>query len=325
MQKSEYVHILLLNGTGKAKHITEKQLNQLHPKDGTIWIHLNISQQEAIQWLTQKSGLEKWALDTLKNTQESRPRSIIHKESLLLVVRSLNLTPRSEPDNLVFLRLFATANRLITVSMHPALDLTQINHAFKEGEGPLDINSLIDTVLDTTLNLISETISDLEDYLDDLEEQIITKNFNEHLSADLSEILRKCVIMRRYLAPERDALNTLTRQKTIWFNETLEQSAIDAYHRMERLIEDIDLIHERAHINEQALIHEATKHAQRNMYLLSVMATLFLPLSFITGLFGMNVGGIPLASSEKGLLIVSVIILFIGLLMLYLFKKLKWI
>lgn len=325
MTQSGLVHILLLDGNGKAKQITQKALNQWTTRQGTLWIHLNIAYPDALNWLNKKSGLEKWALEALSNVEESRPRSVVHGDNLLLVLRTLNLTPRSEPDDLVFLRLFATPHRLITVSMHPALDFKEITKSFEDNEGPIDINTLLDTVLDTSLNLISDTISDLEENLDDLEEQIIAEQINDHMSADLSEILRKCVVMRRYLSPEREALDALTRQKVSWFNDTMTQSAFDALHRMERIIEDIDLLHDRAHINQEALTNESNKRAQRNMYMLSVMATLFLPLSFITGLFGMNVGGIPLASSEMGLIIVTVIILLIGLFMLYVFKKLKWI
>jgi len=325
MTQSGLVHILLLDGNGKAKQITQKALNQWSEQQGTLWVHLNIAHPDALNWLNKKAGLEKWAQEALTNTEESRPRSVIHGDNLLLVLRTLNLTPRSEPDDLVFLRLFATSHRLITVSMHPALDFKEITKSFENNEGPTDINTLLDTILDTSLNLISDTISDLEDNLDDLEEQIIAGKINEHMSADLSEILRKCVVIRRYLSPEREALNALTRQKTNWFNEIMGQSAFDAWHRMERIIEDLDLLHDRTHINQEALTNEANKRSQRNMYMLSVMATLFLPLSFITGLFGMNVGGIPLSSSEMGLMIVTIIILLIGLFMLYIFKKLKWI
>lgn len=325
MKQSGLVHILLLDGNGNAKQISQKTLNRWTPKQGTLWVHLNITHQNALKWLQKNAGLEKWALEALSNTAESRPRSVVHGDNLLLVLRTLNLTPRSEPDDLVFLRLFATPHRLITVSMHPALDFKEIAKSFEENEGPIDINTLVGTVLDTSLNLISDTISDLEDNLDDIEEQIIAEQINDHMSADLSEILRKCVVMRRYLSPEREALDTLTRQKISWFNETMIQTTFNALHRMERIIEDIDLLHDRTHINQEALTNEANKRAQRNMYMLSVMATLFLPLSFITGLFGMNVGGIPLASSEMGLIIVTILILLIGLFMLYIFKRLKWI
>ncbi len=325
MPESGLVHILLLDGTGNAKQISQKELAHWDASQGIVWLHLNLSYGDALDWLHQKSGLEKWALEVLANTTESRPRSMVHNNALLLVLRTLNLTPRSEPDDLVFLRLFATQNRLISVSMHPALDFREITKSFAQNEGPSNIGDLIDTILDTTLNLISDTISDLEDYLDDLEEQIIACKITDHMSADLSEILRKCVVMRRYLSPEREALESLSRQKADWFDSQMGQNALDGLHRLERMIEDIDLMHDRARINQEALQNESIKRAQRNMYMLSVMATLFLPLSFITGLFGMNVGGIPLASSEMGLVIVTIIILFSGLFMLYIFKKLRWI
>lgn len=63
MTQSGLVHILLLDGNGKAKQITQKALNQWTTRKGTLWIHLNIAYPDALNWLNKKSGLEKWALE----------------------------------------------------------------------------------------------------------------------------------------------------------------------------------------------------------------------------------------------------------------------
>ena len=77
-------------------------------------------------------------------------------------------------------------------------------------------------------------------------------------------------------------------------------------------------------INMDELSNRVREQTQENMYMLSVLAAIFVPLTFITGLFGMNVGGIPLAQSENGLLFMSAGLLFLGILLAIILKKLKW-
>lgn len=319
------VNACVLNSKGGARQIDEKGIKKWKPTQGVLWVHLNLRFEGAADWLRDESGLDDWTVETLSDIGESRPRAVVHKNSLLLVLRTVNLTPRSEPDDMVFLRLFADKNRLITVRLHPAIDFKSIMDDFNSNEGPTDMNGLIEVVLENTLGSTADTISDLEDEMDEMEETLVAKKQPDTLFTDFSEIMRKLVIMHRFLSPERDALETLTRHNPTWFNANMKRSARDSFHRMQRIIEDIDLLRERVHINQDVLGRYDAKKSQRNMYMLSVIATVFLPLSFLTGLFGMNVGGIPFSEDANGLLITFIFISMFGVLMLIAFKKLKWI
>lgn len=319
------VNASILDGKGGATEIGEKEIKKWTPKKGVLWIHTNLKFSQALKWFQTDSGLDAWTIETLTDTAESRPRIVVHKDSLLLVLRTVNLTPRSEPDDMVFLRLFANKDRLITARLHPAIDFQSIASDFANQEGPTDINSLIEVILENTLDSTANTVSDLEDELDEMEELLVARKQPDSLFADLSEMLRRLVVMHRFLSPERDALEALTRHNPTWFNANMERAARDSCHRMQRIIEDIDLLRERVHINQDVLNSYATKQAQRNMYMLSVIATIFLPLSFLTGLFGMNVGGIPFSSDANGLLITFGLISLAGIILLFIFRKLKWI
>lgn len=319
------VNASVLDGKGSATQISEKDIKKWKPSQGVLWVHLNLQFDGVADWLRTQAGLDDWTVETLTDVEESRPRTVVHKNSLLLVLRTVNLTPRSEPDDMVFLRLFADKNRLITVRLHPAIDFKSITDDFETKDGPTDINSLIEVVLENTLDSTADTVSDLEDEMDEMEEVLISKNKPDSLFEDFSEMMRKLVIMHRFLSPERDALDTLTRHNPSWFNANMERTARDSFHRIQRIIEDIDLLRERVHINQDVLASYNTKKSQRNMYMLSVIATVFLPLSFLTGLFGMNVGGIPFSEDANGLLITFTFISFIGMILLIIFKRLKWI
>lgn len=318
------VGAVLLDGQGGAKLLTETQVVKWKPQNGILWIHLNLSHTKAIHFLQKDKYLDEWTKETLTNISQSRPRSVIHKNGLLLVIRTANLTPRSEPDDMVFLRAFATKERIITVRVHPAISFKEIMNDFYEHSGPKNTNELIEMILENTLNSTADTISDMEEYLDDIEEKIISHQIPSNLSDELSELMRRLVVMHRFLTPEREALDTLSRHQMPWFDKKTTHLTKDSFHRMQRIIEDISLLRERVRINQEALNQYDIKQSQKNMYMLSVIATIFLPLSFLTGLFGMNVGGIPFSEAPYGLAITVSFIALIGILLAYLFKRVGW-
>lgn len=319
------VGAVLLDGQGGANILNEEQIKTWQPQEGILWTHLNLSHPKAISFLKKDTMLDSWTKETLMNTNQSRPRSLIHKNGLLLVIRTVNLTPRSEPDDMVFLRLWATKERIITVRVHPAISFKEIMNDFHEHSGPKNTNELIEVILENTLNSTTDTISDLEEYLDEIEEKIISHHISMKLSDELSELMRRLVIMHRFLMPEREALDTLSRHPLPWFDKTMSHITKDSFHRMQRIVEDISLLKERIRINQDAINQYDVKQSQKNMYMLSVIATIFLPLSFLTGLFGMNVGGIPFSEEPYGLAITVGFITFIGGVLAYLFKRVGWL
>ncbi|MBR4927075.1 MAG: hypothetical protein IKY98_01980 [Alphaproteobacteria bacterium] len=319
------VNALLLDKKGGAKHLSQADVDDWTPNDGILWVHLNLTEPQATRWIKNDKYLSAWTKETLTDVGESRPRSTLHENALLLVIRTTNLTPRSEPDDMVFLRIFATQERLISVRLNPALSFKEIKDSFDLKSGPKNVCELIETILENTLDSTADTISDIIEQVDEIEEKIISHQTYPTLYDDLSELMRRLVVMHRFLAPERDALDTLTRRNLAWFDKNFERTAKDAFHRIQRIIEDITLLRERIRINQEALNQYSAKQSQKNMYMLSVIATIFLPLSFLTGLFGMNVGGIPFSEEPYGLAVTVLFIALIGILLAYLFKRAHWL
>lgn len=326
MKKTDWLECgYILDGKGGAKKITPALLEKWTPQKGVLWLHLNLKHPKTIGWLNTKAHLPEWVAQAMTDTQESRPRTVIQPDLLLLVLRTINLRQRSEPDDMVFMRLFATQHRLISVHMEPVLKIDKVQESFALKNGPKNVNELIGTILNNSLSGVSLVIDDIEDELDEIEEDLIDHEIEPKMADKLSEILRKAVVIRRFLTPEREALDTLSHNKTKWFNKAMQHITREADHRLDRIIEDIDLIRDRVRINQEALQSQEDKNNQKHMYLLSLIATVFLPLTFITGLFGMNVGGIPFSTHPIGLSVITGIILLFGVLILLFFKKAKWI
>ena len=323
-KKKSFAVVYTLTGQGKAVKHTPIRLD-IPDEDKPTWIHLDLSDDRSLRWLKKYFKKNEWILENLTNPDICDPRLRVRQNQLLLVLRTVNRTPKSEPDDLVFLRLFARDNLLISTSATSAINFSELDDLFEDEDGPDTIAALIPTILENTLDSVTDSINAIEDQIDDLEETIIIGSPPEGSYQSLSELLRQVIVIRRFMLPEREALDNLIRHGTHWFHGETERFMRDNFDRIRRIVEDIDLLEKRMRINQDALSHIEDKQTQRNTYMLSVIAGIFLPLSFLASVFGMNLGGIPLDSSPYGFIAVNLVMVCIGLLIWFIFKRLRWI
>jgi zinc transporter len=140
----------------------------------------------------------------------------------------------------------------------------------------------------------------------------------------IAGIRRETIGLRRYLAPQRDALLRLVGEKLAWFDEMEHSRLREVTDRTTRYIEELDAARERAIIVQEELMSRLSEQMDHRMYVLSIVAALFLPLGFLTGLLGINVGGIPGSDNAQAFTIVSLGLLLLVLLQIVLFRNKKW-
>ena len=317
---------LLLDGQGGAKHLTFEEAQNWTPDQGVLWMHMDLQSAGTKDFLENKSGINPLALESLTEEEEDRPRCVSFGDKLMLFLRAINLNPGEEPDDMISLRIWCESDRMISLRETPMNFLAAMEREFKSGGGPKNMGELLDEVCYFTLDKIVDVVADVEVVIDDIEDKIIEEEEDKEgdFMPRLSEARRNLTEMRRYLYPQRDAMDALPRQTMPWLNAENRYQLRENANRMMRIIEDMDSLRERAMINMDELSNRVREQTQENMYMLSVLAAIFVPLTFVTGLFGMNVGGIPLAESENGLLFMSGILLFLGILLALILKKLKW-
>ena len=140
----------------------------------------------------------------------------------------------------------------------------------------------------------------------------------------ISAIRRQTAVVRRYLAPQRDALETFSRNT----HSVLEQDALLAIReqsdRFMRYVEDIDLLRERAMVIQEELMNLIMQEQSDRTYVLSIVAAIFLPITFITGLFGMNVAGLPGLEEPTAFNAVAVIMTVVTVFIIGYLKYKKW-
>ncbi|HAW34195.1 MAG TPA: hypothetical protein DCX19_06200, partial [Alphaproteobacteria bacterium] len=205
---------LLLDGKGGARHLSVEETENWTPEQGILWLHLDMERPETRDFLENRGNINPMALESLTEEEEDRPRTVAFGDKLMLFLRAINLNPGEEPDDMIPLRIWCETDRIITLRETPMNFLTAMEREFNTGVGAKNVGELLDEICTFTLDKIVEVVSGVEVVIDDVEDKIIDEVEDEdgEFMPKLSEARRNLTEMRRYLYPQRDAMDVLPRQ-----------------------------------------------------------------------------------------------------------------
>lgn len=317
-------HALLLDRNGSAKELSYDDINnnQLQT-NGILWVHFDYSSQMAKDWIRNKSGIDSVAMDALL-TEETRPRTTILNDSFLIALRGVNLNPNSKPEDMVSIRLFISDNLIITTKRRNLLSVDEIIDSLKKGVGPKSSSEFLNELTYRVTSRMENVIGELEDRTDFLEESLV--DFKDlKFRSELLAIRRETIILRRYLFPQKEAISKLYHDKVTWLDEYEKIELRETNDQVMRYIEELDTIKDKVALIQEDLANKLSEQMNKKMYVLSIISVIFLPLSFLTGLLGINVGGIPGAENENAFYIFIGVLALIVTTQLIIFKKNRWI
>jgi zinc transporter len=317
------IHALLLDGRGGAVDLSWAQVRQWSPESGCLWLHFNFEEPESRQWVQSNSGLDDIASAALL-TEETRPRAISRGQNLLLALRGVNLNPGSDPDDMVSLRLWTDGLRVVSTRRRKLLSTDDLIEQLELGTGPTNAASLLVGWIDRIVWRMSDTVDRFEDEVLELEEAVLAGEL-EGLRLKLATLRKQTISIRRYLAPQREALNRVVAESFNWFDEIYRLRLREVADRQIRHIEDIDEVRERAAMAQEELLSRVSEQMNKRTYVLTVVAAIFLPLGFFTGLMGINVGGMPGIDDDTAFWVVAGICVGITAGLAALFRLKRWL
>lgn len=313
----------ILDGTGGGKQVGWGEISAWKPEQGILWIHLNYSIPKVQKWFTEQSGLDTVICDALTE-EDSRPRCTPFHEGLLLGLRGVNLNPGADPEDMVGIRIWFEKNRIISTRKRKILSVPDIQTAIESGRGPESLSDFLVQIAGRMMERMQVVIDNLEDSVAEVEDQVLISE-NHQLRSQLATLRRQAISLRRYLSPQREALSRLLTEKITWLGESDRIRLREVYDQLTRHIEDLDEARDRAAVTQEQLINSLSEQMNNKMYILSIVAAIFLPLGFLTGLLGINVGGIPGAENKLGFSVFVMILVAVVIFQIWLFKKKKWL
>lgn len=285
-----------------------------------VWIHLDQRDPGTRAFLSKKLKL----LDVVVNALtalETRPRCEPMADGALINLRGPALKDEEEADELVSIRMWIGKGCIVSAARFAMRPLPALCEAFKSGQvrDPGDFVALLARLITEELD---PEVAELGDGLDECELKLDGKNAFA-LRRSIAESRAMAIEYRRFVAPQRQALERLAGLDCGWLEPDDRLHLSEAADRFARMAEELESIRERA-----ALMHEQITDLHAEMIdtralLVSVLALIFLPLTYLTGLYGMNV---PLPGQNDRFafdIIVGVSIAFVALGMLY-FVKARW-
>jgi zinc transporter len=317
------IYAYLLDGKGGGEVIDWPAIDNWDSSQGLLWIHLDSKIPETRIWLKNKSGLSQITQESLLD-QETRPRDIVSDQGLLVILRGVNCNPGEDPEDMVAIRMFFAEHRIVTTRYRRVMAIQDVHKAINDRKGPCSAGDFLVMVAERIADRMGDIIAELEDSVDEIEDTVLTAESHE-LRSKLADLRRKAISLRRYIAPQRDVLFRLVQERVSLIDNVGRAHLREIAERTARFVEDIDSARDRASITQEELNNKLSEQMNRAMYTLSIMAAIFLPLGLLTGLLGINVGGIPGSEYKWAFTLVVVLLIAIAIVLLVWFKKIKWL
>lgn len=320
------VHAFVLDGRGGARSIRREALDGLQLQGSeSLWLHWDRSHPLTRRWLREQSGVSEFACDLLLE-ENTRPRMLpLPGEELLLFLRGVNLNPGAEPEDMVSVRIFADPRRVISLRLRPLRATEELIAQLQQGCGPKSSAELVLQLAHHLADRFDAVIDGLSELLDEQEEQL---DQDERYMPDHGLMLHvrlRAASLRRFLAPQRDIYGQLARNDFAWLARGDGEYWNELSNRLIRYLEELELVRERVGLVLEAEQRRMNEKMNRTMYRLGIITGFFMPMSFVTGLLGINVGGIPGAENGEGFVVACCLLAAIAGFQWWLFRRLRWL
>lgn len=284
---------------------------------------LNAAQPGAESWLESQSGIEPLAQETMLN-RHGRPSVRAFGERLLVTLRGINLSEGEDPEDMVTLRVWLESTRALIVHHDRVRALEDLLSDCRAGNCVASPGAVLSHLTGALLERMQPFLDELADRLDLLEDSVIDPNVVLE-RGDLIETRRQLIAVRRHLLPQRETLARLYQEKFLILGDQNRLAFRESAMKMTRFVEDLDSGRERAAVVQEELSSQLAEIMNERMYLFTVVAGIFLPLSFLTGLFGINVAGMPWIEHPLGFWLVAGLCLGFSVLAWLLLRRRRWV
>lgn len=320
--QSGLVSAILLDGEGGGSEISWPDIPSDLPEGKTPWFHLDRLSENVQDWVRERAGIDPLIAEALL-AEETRPRIASKGNGLLVFLRGVNLNPGQDPEDMISIRIWIEPRQIITLRANHIMAAADLRDQLGEGDGPKNSGEFLVALATGLMDRMAPVLAEVEDLIDEMEEEILTEP-TRNSRTKLSSMRRSAVALRRYLAPQREALARLQIEKVDWLTDMDREQVREVADLTTRHIELLDSAREHATVAQDELTNLLSEQMNQRMYGLTLVTIIFLPLSFLTGLLGINVAGIPGAEFPQAFAVVCGILLAIALVVGVILKKRNW-
>jgi zinc transporter len=263
------------------------------------WVHVNSRKRSNAEWLV-SLGVTEQTMRYLW-TRQHRPMFTQTDDGFVCSFAYLrHLRGRGSVDvKLEIVRVWLRPGLLMTVgSMLPealieAASDCEIGDHFPKSVSPMALFLL--RLLTASIRPLVDIVDEMEDSLEAEEAILLTRPQRIH-RRHLSHLRLQSVVLHRYCLPQRDVIGHMIPLSSRWLGKAGGHALQHLLDILQHSLEILEIARERSGMIQDEITRWAAVRTNQNLYVVSVISAIFMPLSFVAGLFGMNVPEIPLWS-----------------------------
>ena len=266
------------------------------------WVDIDVSDEAGTNWLSTQSGLTEEVKSQLLHPGKFTRRESL-EQGLLVSICTINPTSAAEGDELITLGLFLEQNRVISVRSRKIAAIEEARSHVKAGTGPRTPLEFLAVAIFCVKKRLEPMITQLSEETAELEASVLGDNVDPR-GETLNALRREVFRVSRYLYQFQTLLELIVSDPTINTSDKERRALDGATELLARYLNSLENCRERTMLLHDLIEGRVSRSMAQATYNLTIVATVFLPLTFVTGLLGMNVSGIPEEHTPWGFWIV---------------------
>lgn len=297
--------------------LAQAQARLSRPDGGFVWLHLNLTHAGALPWLQRHAALAENFLEAQQaGSRSSRIERI--SDELFAVLNDVTFDFAFDVGDVSSLWMQVSEHLVLSARRAPLRSVDRLRMAVKRGDRLRSSVALLDHLLRDQADELQRIVRQATERVDDIEDALLAGRQAGH-EAEVAALRRLMVRLQRLLAPEPSALLRMLSHPPAWVTEQDQQQLQQASEEFALVLRDIQALQERIRAVQDETSARVAQENNRTLYVLTMVTVLALPINLVSGLFGMNVGGLPLLESRHGFwIVVGLIVLLTGLVTLLL-------
>jgi magnesium transporter len=330
-QKQDVIDISILNYS--RQHLEEIQNARLEDcvrlrETSTItWINVNgIHDVEAIQTLADLFGLHPLTTEDISNTHQ-RPKVEEFDDYILFVLKMLTYDEDRQTIDNENVSLILGKDYVISFQERAGDVLDPLRQRIRSAKGKLrsaGADYLAYAIMDGVVDEYFVALEKLGDHIEEIDDQILTAPDSSHMS-ELHRLKREIVFLRKAIWPLRENASVIEKSTSPLIGESIRPFLRDLYDHTIQIIDLVETYRDIIGGMHDTYLSSVGNRMNEVMKVLTIIGTIFIPLTFIAGIYGMNFDYMPELKWTWGYFGLLTIMAAIGLVMLGIFKKRKWL
>ncbi len=294
---------------------------------GTTWLHVQgLEDKETLERIGRDLGLHPLVMEDILHSGQ-RPKAEVFEGYIFLVLKIVGVREGGRGILLEQLSLVLGKDFLVTFQEGRSPVLEPLKERIREGgnkvrkSGP---DYLAYAVMDLVVDRYFQLLERFDEEIEVLEDRVVERP-GQDVVKDLHRLRRRLILLRKSVWPLREELASLVREEHELIDKETLPYLRDLYDHVIRVIETLETLREMVSGLLDVYLSSVSNRMNEIMKVLTIMATIFIPLTFICGVYGMNFRNMPELEWTWAYPAVWVLFFLIAALMLLFFRRKKWI